>query len=156
MTADFFILYIISEKSRRAVAQNPKICYNIVMLIADFFSWWYGRGWRAQVGRIGASLRRTSDTFSILLLLRTLFDPFRQISADDSGRSLGEKVSAMFNRLFSRCIGAIMRLFMIIAGIISLLLISVLSLLRLILWPVLPALPAVGALLMLTIGTPWN
>ncbi|MDR0956237.1 MAG: hypothetical protein LBM73_03885 [Candidatus Nomurabacteria bacterium] len=122
------------------------------MIIADFLTWWYAAGWRGQLGRIGQSFARASDQFSIPLLLRTLFQPFRQIAADDGGRSLQEKFSAALNKLFSRAVGAVMRIFMMIAGVIVLILLGILSLIRLVLWPLLPLLPIVGIILTIKVG----
>lgn len=125
------------------------------MLIAAFFAWWYGRGWRDQVGRVKTSLVKVNDTFSIPLLLKTLFMPFRQISADVGGRSLEEKFRAALDKLFSRLIGAFMRFFVIIAGVVVIFLLLILSVIRLLLWPLMPFLPVVGVVLMTTVGTPW-
>ncbi|MDR2336836.1 MAG: hypothetical protein LBE03_01900 [Candidatus Nomurabacteria bacterium] len=125
------------------------------MLIMAFFAWWYGRGWRFQIEQIKLSLLRTSDTFSIPLLIKTLFAPFRQISASESGRSLDEKFRAVLDKLFSRCIGFIMRTFMIIFGLFVILLLLIISLLRLILWPIMPLMPVAGVILIVMVGTPW-
>ncbi|MDR1969930.1 MAG: hypothetical protein LBQ11_01095 [Candidatus Nomurabacteria bacterium] len=126
------------------------------MLLVGFFSWWYSAGWRGQVSRIGEAVVRTNDWFSIPLLLKTFFAPFRQISANEVGNDIGSNFRAWGDRMFSRCIGAFMRFFMIIFGTIALALVLVISLIRLILWPISPLLPIVGVILMLTIGTPWN
>jgi len=126
------------------------------MLLVGFISWWYGAGWCGQVSRIVESLQGTNDFFSIPLLLKTFFAPFRQISADETGRSLGDQLRAFGDRLFSRCIGAFMRFFMIIFGFVALILTLVISLLRLILWPVLPFLPVAGIIVMVVVGAPWK
>jgi hypothetical protein len=96
-----------------------------------------------------------SDTFSIPLLIRTLFAPFRQISASEQGRSIDEKFKVALDKLFSRCVGAVVRTFTIIARLLTLLFLLIISLLRLVLWPVMPLLPVAGVVLMLMVGTPW-
>lgn len=126
------------------------------MLLVGFFSWWYGLGWRSQIKRIKFSIQRTSDFFSISLLAKTLFAPFRQISADATGNDIGSRFRAWGDRMFSRIIGAVMRTFMIIFGMITLFLILLVSLIRLILWPAVPLLPIVGLILMINIGAPWK
>lgn len=126
------------------------------MLLVGFFSWWYGPGWRNQLTRIGESLVKVNDYFSIPLLAKTLFAPFRQISADATGRDIGSKFRAWGDRMFSRCIGAFMRTFMIIFGIIVMLLTLIASLARLALWPIFPIMPVLGLILMVTIGAPWK
>jgi hypothetical protein len=126
------------------------------MLLVGFLSWWYGAGWRGQISRIGGSLGRTADFFSIGLLAKTLFAPFRQISADATGDDISSRFRAWGDRLVSRAIGGFVRFFMIIFGLIALLLVLLLSLIRLILWPILLFLPIVGLILMLSLGTPWK
>lgn len=126
------------------------------MLLVGFLSWWYGAGWLGQIKRIELSIQRTSDFFSISLLLKTLFSPFRQISADATGNDIGSRFRAWGDRMFSRIIGAFMRTFMIIFGLITLLLALLIGLLRLMLWPVVPLLPIAGLVLMTTVGAPWK
>lgn len=126
------------------------------MLLVGFLQWWYGAGWRGQVSRIKISLAKTNDFFSILLLLKTFFAPFRQISAGATGRSLGDKFRAWGDRMLSRCIGAFMRFFMILFGIIAMFFVLIISLIRLIFWPIVPFLPIFGVILMSVIGAPWK
>ena len=126
------------------------------MILVGFFSWWYGAGWHAQIKRIKVSMQRTSDFFSISLLAKTLFAPYRQISADATGNDIASKFRAWGDRLFSRIIGAVMRTFMIIFGLVTLFLMLMLSLIRLILWPAVPLLPIVGVILITSIGAPWK
>lgn len=126
------------------------------MLLVGFVSWWYGAGWRNQIKEIELSIRRTSDFFSISLLLKTLFSPFRQISADVTGNDIGSRFRAWGDRMFSRVIGAFMRTFMIIFGLITLLLTLLIGLVRLVLWPAVPILPVVGLIVMISVGAPWK
>ena len=121
-----------------------------------FFAWWYSGGWRGQVARVGDVLVRTNDWFSIPLLLKTFFAPFRQISANEFGNDIGSNFRAWGDRMFSRLIGAFMRFFIIIFGIVTLVVVLIISLIRLILWPVFPLLPVVGLILMWEVGTPWH
>ncbi|MCL2173987.1 hypothetical protein FWH58_01675 [Candidatus Saccharibacteria bacterium] len=126
------------------------------MLLVGFLGWWYNTGWRGQVSRIGDTMIRTNDWFSIPLLIKTFFAPFRQISANEIGNDISSSFRAWSDRMFSRMIGAFMRFFMIIFGAITLVLILIISLIRLILWPIFPLVPVIGMALMLTVGTPWN
>jgi hypothetical protein len=132
------------------------MCYNIRMLLVGLFQWWYSAGWRGQVSRVGDTMIQTNDWFSIPLLLKTFFAPFRQISANETGNDIGSRFRAWGDRAFSRAIGAVMRLFMIIFGILALVFVMVISAIRLVLWPIFPLIPAVSVIVMLTVGTPWN
>lgn len=124
--------------------------YNSYMFLVGIISWWYGKGFLNRIRLAKDRLRFTADKFSIDLLLRTLFNPYRQISAYAVGTSFAEKVRAYFDRLLSRIIGTIVRSFMIIFGVIILLLLVIFSLLILVLWFVIPMLPIIGLILMAT------
>ena len=126
------------------------------MLLVGFFQWWYGAGWRDQCDRISATLSKVSDYFSISLLLKTLFKPFRQISADEQAKGLQGMFQVMLDKLVSCTIGAVVRLFMIVAGVTSLLIVALLGLIRLIIWPLFFFLPLIGIVLMFAVGTPWK
>jgi len=121
------------------------------MFIVGLLSWWYGAGWRARLRLIGERLLRAFDTFSIDLLLKTWFAPFRQISAGKVRGPLGVQLRAWFDRLISRIIGAIIRTGMIFFGAIWLTILLVLGIVELVLWFVVPLFPVVGAM-MLAIG----
>ncbi|HYG83424.1 MAG TPA: hypothetical protein VD907_00925 [Verrucomicrobiae bacterium] len=125
------------------------------MLVA-FFLWWYTEGWKQQLKKAVLRLAGIADLFSIDLLLKTLFAPFRQISAGRVNGSLNMQFRAFIDRLFSRVIGAIMRLFMIIIGAFALLLAVVVNVALLMIWPLLPLLPVVGVVLFIQGWLPWR
>lgn len=124
------------------------------MFLASLFSWWYTGGWRDQARLISARFVRASDYFSIGLLLRSLFDPFRQTFADGGGPSFDAKLRAWADKTISRGIGAMVRTAIIIVGTLALLFECVIGVLRLIAWPLLPLLPIIGLVLALSGWTP--
>jgi hypothetical protein len=117
------------------------------MFLVGILSWWYGDGWMQRAGLIRERLARTLDFFSISLLFKTLFSPFRQISAGKIRGSIGVQMHAFFDRLISRIIGAMVRTFMIAAGVIVIALHIVWGLIVLVGWALVPLLPVVGILL---------
>jgi hypothetical protein len=121
------------------------------MFLVGMISWWYGRGWQVQFGRVKARLVATIQFFSIGQLFSTLFSPFRQISAGKTKGSLGAVTRALVDQLISRVIGAFVRLFTIIAGIIVLFVQCVVEVIVLIFWLFLPLFPIAG-LIMFAIG----
>lgn len=127
------------------------------MFIVGLLSWWYGEGWRQRIFIIRDRLASIVDYFSIDLLLKTLFAPYRQISAGSVNGPIGVRWRAFVDQLISRCIGAIMRTILILVGGLTILLFSIVGLLVLILWGIVPLLPFMG-IAMTTIGwTPlWN
>ena len=113
------------------------------MLMA-FFSWWYGEGWIRQVDRVKERLARSYDYFSFSLILKTLFSPFRQISAGSVDGPLNVKFRAFIDRLVSRFVGAMVRIFVLVIGVISIIFSAVFGICYLILWPLIPAFPLIG------------
>jgi hypothetical protein len=119
------------------------------MFLVGIFQWWYGAGWRRHARLSGLGILRTADFFSVGLLARTLFNPFRQISAGRVDGPLPVQLSAFFDRLFSRVIGGIIRTGTIFIGLFVILLRSVWTLVSIVLWTLLPLFPVVGVVLWL-------
>lgn len=126
------------------------------MIIAGMLQWWYSDGWKDQADKARLAFLKVADYFSIGLLIRTLFAPFRQISANEGGRTLDEKMQAATDKLISRLIGLIVRSFTIVAGLIVLAGLAVISGVRLVAWPLLPVMPVVGLILTGAVGAPWT
>ena len=111
------------------------------MLILGLISWWYLDGFKLFFLKLWAKLGDTADLFSIGSLLKTLFAPYRQISANASGVSVDDKFFAFIDRMVSRLVGGVARLGIITVGIIVLLLQLVGSIFSLMLWPLMPLAP---------------
>lgn len=130
--------------------------YNMIMVIIGMLSWWYTTGWRQRISLLKEKLASTVDYFSIDLLLRTLFSPYRQISAGKVNGPLGVQMRAFFDRLISRMIGAMIRLFMIIVGVIAIILHTFIGFVLVICWAVVPLMPLLGLLLFMSGWIPWS
>ncbi len=117
--------------------------------------WWYSGGIVELMRRIGHRFAGVADFFSIGLLLRTLFAPFRQIDAGVNGKSLSDKLRALLDRTVSRVIGAMLRLSVMVAGCVSMLVMLIGSVVILFVWLVAPTLPIVGLVLSLLGWLPW-
>lgn len=111
-------------------------------------SWWYGAGWVAEAKRVRERIASTADYFSIDLLVKTLFSPFRQISAGKVNGPLGVKWRAFVDRLISRCIGALMRTILIVIGTVSIAVIALVGCITLVVWLIVPAMPLIGCVMM--------
>lgn len=118
------------------------------MFLAGIFSWWYGSGWLGRIKALRVRLESSLDFFSIGILASTLFAPYRQISAGRVDGPVNIMVRAFLDRTVSRMIGAMIRSFMIIFGLIAISLQFIFGLLMLALWLVFPTLPVVGLILM--------
>lgn len=126
------------------------------MVIVGTLVWWYTKGFLDELSRVWQGLEKVYDYFSIDLLLKTLFSPFRQISAGRVRGPLAVQMRAFFDRLFSRLIGAVVRVTMIIIGSVWLLVMGFVSLGRLVLWLFLPFLPVLGLALSIGGFVPWK
>jgi len=66
------------------------------MFVVGLISWWYSVGWRRMVASVWGSVERLYDTFSLGLLLKTLFAPWRQISAGQGRGPIWGQISGVF------------------------------------------------------------
>lgn len=121
------------------------------MAIAEMFLWWYASGWRVFINKLRTSLTNITDFFSMSSLVRTLFKPYRQISAETASdhASLDIKFHMFLDRLISRIVGFVSRLFLLFAGIIIISVGGIISLILIILWPIIPLAPVAGIILAL-------
>ncbi|MBC7564926.1 hypothetical protein H7100_01690 [Candidatus Saccharibacteria bacterium] len=117
------------------------------MFLVGIISWWYGSGWKGQLRRVRDRLVATLGYFSIGQLFVTLFSPFRQISASGVNGSATVQLRAFFDKTLSRVIGAVVRLFTILAGIVIMLFQFIFECIILVIWLLLPAFPVIGFIL---------
>lgn len=118
-----------------------------MLMVTELLRWWYSDGLRGRIRIIANRLDGTLDYFSIDLLIKTLFAPFRQISAGRVDGPLGVQMRAMVDRLFSRVIGAIVRLFILIIGGVAIALQALAGVLIIIVWTLVPLLPLLGIIM---------
>jgi len=118
-----------------------------MLLVTELFKWWYTAGLHQRLQKISLRLDGTIDYFSMDLLIKTLFAPFRQISVGSVDGPLEVKLRALVDKLFSRLIGAFIRLLLLVVGCVTITLQVVLALVMLLLWLLVPFLPIVGIVL---------
>ena len=126
------------------------------MVIISLLSWWYSEGWLEQISLTKRSFIKLADKFSIGMLLRTLFAPFRQISVSEQAGKTASLASVIADKLISRLVGSVMRLVMVFVGTLALIIYAIISVLRLAGWPLLPLAPVLGLILMVSVGAPWK
>ena len=119
-----------------------------MLLVTELLKWWYTAGLRQRLKKTSVRLDGTIDYFSMDLLLKTLFSPFRQISAGKVDGSLEVKMRALIDRVFSRLIGAFIRLLLLVVGGVTIALQVILALVVILLWLLVPLLPVAGIVLM--------
>jgi hypothetical protein len=118
------------------------------MILISMLSWWYTAGWSSLAARIGRRINGVMETFSVSLLVGSLFEPFRQISAGQSqGGGFDAQLRALGDRLFSRVFGAVVRSIFIFMGIIGACIVALIGFMQLIVWPLVPLFPIGGVVL---------
>lgn len=118
-----------------------------MLLVTSLLRWWYTEGLHQKFQSLANRLEGTMDFFSFSLLIKTLFSPFRQISAGRVDGPLGVQIRAMVDKLVSRIIGAGIRITILVVGGVAVTLELILSIFLLIGWLVLPAGPIIGIIL---------
>jgi hypothetical protein len=125
-------------------------------MVGAFFGWWYGRGWQRQLRVVSQRLLRWADYFSFSIITRTLFAPFRQIGAEQSGGGLDVQLHQWMDRTFSRGVGFVVRLGTLVFGACCMSLIVLGSMLQLAGWLLLPIMPILGVVLCAVRWLPWQ
>ena len=109
----------------------------------ELIVWWYGQGWLLLIHNVQRRLVRTSHLFSVPILVRTLFAPWRRIMTYP-GASIGEHARALADNLVSRAVGLVVRLLVLVAAGVMLLGVCLAGIIEIIAWPLVP-LAVVGA-----------
>lgn len=119
------------------------------MVIAEIVSWWYTKGWHIFIEKVRDFFMSIVNFFSMDSLIRTLFKPFRQISAGSAGSnaSLDLRFHMFIDRLVSRAVGFTVRFVLIIVGCILIIIGGIFSLIFIVLWPIIPLAPIAGIIL---------
>lgn len=113
------------------------------MLVISFVQWWYGRGYAEYLARFVDRLKDLADFFSIRLLIRHLFAPFRQIATEKRDYiPLNERLHDFADLMVSRLVGATIRFFLLIIGTVLLIIRAVVGLVIMIAWPLMPVIIA--------------
>lgn len=120
------------------------------MLLTDFFSWWYTAGWKNTLLNTRRLLGDFAANFSIAILLKTLFAPWKQLDARlPANPTLGDRLRHIVDKLISRVVGFMVRTATLLAALIVFSVILAARLVWIVVWPLLPATPLLSALVAL-------
>lgn len=106
-------------------------------MLMSLFSWWYGDGWKQIIGHLKIRTMKVLDSLSVIQLVKTLFSPWKRI-VTDPGRSLEGRLKAAVDNGFSRVVGFVVRLFVLLASGLFIFGIFLLSLIEILGWPMIP------------------
>ena len=120
------------------------------MLFFGFFQWWYGPGWLGKWRAIGVRFKSQFNYFSIGTLLKTLFAPWKQIIAEPVGGRGHGAMQRLLDNAVSRFVGFWVRLFVLIAGVITLIVGLLVNVALALVWPLVPIAPVV--LIVISVG----
>ena len=70
-----------------------------MIMLYEFVVWWYTAGWVEAVNRTGNHILAIWRMFSVPVLLRTLFSPWKRI-VSAGGKTIGETMRAAGDNLF--------------------------------------------------------
>jgi hypothetical protein len=87
-------------------------------LLILYFSWWYGYLPRRLFLAFEASMVSLLDLFSVKILLKTLFAPWKRDLISTDGLSIQEKFQIWMLNLASRFIGFLVKTFVLITFLI--------------------------------------
>ncbi len=90
------------------------------MLFFDFGLWYYTRGFIDVLAVWFNFMWFVTHFFSIPLLLRTLFSPWKRMTDDGKPRSIEAYMEAFIMNVMSRIFGAFVRTAIILVGILAL------------------------------------
>ena len=121
------------------------------MFLVGLLSWWYGEGFFARVQMIKNRIGDVLDFFSVFILIKTLFVPYKQISAGENFDKSESWIELLVDKLISRTIGFFARSSLIIIGLIAILFQFIFSVTLIIVWLFAPLAPVV-CLIMYVIG----
>jgi hypothetical protein len=101
------------------------------------FVWWYGPGWKAAANNVSKSMTGISRLFSIPILIRTLFAPWKRI-VSYPGASLDAKLRAYGDNIVSRAVGFTVRFLVLFTALLVGLVIGGGGILACVVWPLVP------------------
>jgi len=107
-------------------------------LILLFFSWWYGYLPHRLYLALKAAILTITDLFSVRLLFKTLFAPWKRDIISYEGLTLQQKFQVLMLNLSSRFIGFIVKIFVLAAFIIIFSLTTAIFIATFLLWLAFP------------------
>lgn len=115
--------------------------------IGDIFGWWYTKGIRDFFIYLKAILLKLTDIFSVKLLLRTFFSPWKRDITSMEGLPLNQMLQVIVFNLVSRLIGAFIKAIILFIYLIALTVFFAVALSLVLIWLLLPIITILGIII---------
>jgi hypothetical protein len=107
------------------------------MIALEILTWWYHRGWAQVAKNAETRFGRVSHLFSVPILVRTWFAPWRRIISYP-GAGIEAQFRAMADNLVSRLVGFCVRSLVLLTAGLMLAGCAVMAVVQIVVWPLLP------------------
>jgi hypothetical protein len=115
--------------------------------LGDIFGWWYTKGLRDFFVYLKAILTKITDIFSVKLLLRTFFSPWKRDITPIGGLPLNIVLRIMVFNLVSRLIGAFIKTVILFIYLLVLVVFFAAALTLVLVWIFLPLITVIGIII---------
>ena len=109
------------------------------LFFVEYFAWHYSSAFRDVTSFWMNIAWFVTHYFSIPLLFRTLFSPWKRVTAEHTKRGIEDLAATIVFNIMSRIVGAFVRSMLIIVGLTALLVVLTGYCVFLVLWTLLPA-----------------
>lgn len=103
----------------------------------EMLRWWYTTGWTQILRQITTWPLRVERAFSFVILVQTLFSPWKRIISG-GGNTIDAKFRAAMDNLVSRLIGGFVRSIVLLGALCAMAGAGIAAMLFAIIWPLLP------------------
>jgi hypothetical protein len=107
------------------------------MILTSLIEWWYGKGWKSANEHAQKRIQGAYRMFSIPILLRTLFAPWKRIITPP-GAGIEAHIRASIDNMVSRLVGLVVRLTVLFVAMVMISASTIISILEVAIWPLIP------------------
>lgn len=108
------------------------------MMALDYFLWWYSSGFLRLLKYLKAFIIILADNFSVRILVRTFFQPWKRDVSSTKGLSLDRKFQIWMWNLISRAFGMVIKSFTFLIFLVIFIILLVIELFLIIAWLLYP------------------
>lgn len=116
------------------------------MIALDYFVWWYSSGFLRLLKYLKAFIIILADNFSVRILVRTFFQPWKRDVTSTKGLSLDRRLRVWGWNLISRGFGMVIKGFTFLIFLIIFLSLIIIEFIAIIIWLAYPLL-VIGGLI---------